>query len=184
MGAPVSGPVIVGWVAAALLAMTAGILAALGVTEDGLRMLVRATARTSLALFLAVFTASSLLHHWPRDGTRWLMANRRWVGLSFAVSHLLHLLALLGLAGWFPTFSGTIGWVTLAVGGAGFVVVAVLAATSSDRAVARLGRRRWERLHRAGVYYLWGVFTLTYLGRSVTLTGLLLAALVLRLARR
>jgi hypothetical protein len=46
-----------------------------------------------------------------------------------------------------------------------------------------LGARAWSRLHRFGLYYLWVVFTITYLRTSLVLTALLVAALVLRLRR-
>jgi DMSO/TMAO reductase YedYZ heme-binding membrane subunit len=142
---------------------------------------VRLTARTSLALFLAAFLASALRRRWPRPATAWLRQNRRYVGLGFAVSHLLHLLAILALGRWFPSALGAVPWPTLVVGGGGFVVVALLAATSSDAAVRWLGSRRWNGLHRAGVYYLWAVFTVTYASHGFVLPALLVGALVLRL---
>jgi DMSO/TMAO reductase YedYZ heme-binding membrane subunit len=161
--------------------MVAGLLATWGTSEAGLRVVVRATARTSLTLFLAAFLASALRRRWPTAATKWLLANRRYVGLGFAVSHLFHLLALVALGRWFPAALAGVTWPTLVVGGGGFVVVALLAATSSDAAVRRLGVRRWSALHRFGLYYLWVVFTVTYLGQSIGLAALLVAALLFRL---
>jgi hypothetical protein len=63
------------------------------------------------------------------------------------------------------------------------VVVALLAATSSDAAMRWLGIRAWTQLHRFGLYYLWAVFTITYARTSLPFTALLVAALVLRLRR-
>jgi hypothetical protein len=161
--------------------MVFGLLASGGTTEESLRRVVRWTARTSLVLFLAAFLASALWRRWPGGFTRWLIQNRRQVGLSFAVSHLLHLLAIVALARWYPQAFAGIPLVTVVFGGGGFLVVALLAATSSDAAVAWLGRTRWSRLHRAGLYYLWVVFTFTYAGQSLAVTAVLLGALVLRL---
>ena len=56
-----------------------------------------------------------------------------------------------------------------------------MAATSSDAAVRMLGTRRWRNLHRFGLYYLWIVFTVTYLRTSLPMAAVLVAALVLRL---
>ena len=56
---------------------------------------VRATARTSFILFLAVFTASSLAKLLPSALTRALAQERRYIGLSFAFSHLLHAAVLI-----------------------------------------------------------------------------------------
>lgn len=182
---PLAGPRLTGFVSLLLVGMVALLLAWAGWSADGLRLVVRATARTSLALFLLVFVTSALRRRWPTAATRWLLTNRRYLGLSFAASHGLHLLALVALGASFPAiFAARVQLPTLLVGGLGFVVVAALAATSSDRAVRWLGARRWSRLHTAGIYYLWGVFTLTYGARNVPCTLLLVAALVLRLRTR
>jgi DMSO/TMAO reductase YedYZ heme-binding membrane subunit len=178
------GPPVTARLGAVLVAGAAGVLAMAGWTEAGVRGVVRLTAFTSLALFLAVFVASALARRWPRPGTRWLLRNRRWVALSFAVSHGLHLLALIALGVWFPhPFLDDLEATTLVGGGIGYVAIAVLAATSNDAAVRRLGVRRWRRLHRVGIYLLWVIFTITLVGRPL-LVGVLLAALALRLAVR
>jgi DMSO/TMAO reductase YedYZ heme-binding membrane subunit len=178
------GLAITGRLSAVLVASATGVLVTMGWNEAGVRGVVRLTAFTSLALFLPVFVASALAQRWPRSGTRWLLRNRRWVGLSFAASHGLHLLALIALGVWFPhPFLDDLNAVTLVVGGGGFVAIALLAATSNDAAVRRLGVARWRRLHRAGVYFLWAIFTITLVGRPV-LVGVLGAALLLRLATR
>jgi len=149
-----------------LLAMSALILALEGAGEPGLRMWIRATARTSLVLFGAAFTASSLRSLWPTPVTGWLLRQRRYVGLSFAFSHGLHLVAILWLRSQLgPAFE--IDPVTIVVGGGAYVMIALLAATSSDRAVAWLGRRRWRMLHRVGVYWIWIIFANSYTARAV-----------------
>jgi DMSO/TMAO reductase YedYZ heme-binding membrane subunit len=178
------GPCLTLVLAAGLVAMVSVLLVATGWTEAGLRLIIRATARTSLVLFLAAFLASTLRRRWPSGTTTWLLQNRRYVGLAFATSHLLHLLAILGLREVSPQSFAEVPVATIVVGGGGFVVVALLAATSSDAAVRRLGVRAWTRLHRFGLYYLWAVFTITYLRTSLPLTALLVGALVLRLRRR
>jgi sulfoxide reductase heme-binding subunit YedZ len=178
------GTRLVGVLAAALVAMVAVILAIDGWTEPGLRLVVRATARTSLVLFLAAFLAAPLVRRWPGAFTRWLVANRRQVGLGFAISHLLHFLGLIALGRSFPHVFADVPAATFVVGGLGFVFVALMALTSSDAAVARLGPRRWSALHRTGLYYVWAVFTVTYASHAVVPTALLVAALVVRLRGR
>lgn len=152
--------------------------------EEAVRAVVRATARTSLALFLLAFLASTLARRWPGPLTRWLVVNRRGIGLSFAVSHLFHGAALVILGVWYPAFSATVDSATRIVGGLGFVWVAALAATSNDRAVRALGPRRWGWLHWIGVHYVWAVFFVTYLGTNAVLAAVLGGALALRVVRR
>ena len=151
---------IVGWSALAIGAMCAAIAVVAGTEEAGVRMAVRATARTSLALFLAVFVASSLRRVWRSDASAWLLRNRRYLGVSFAVSMGYHGLALYALAG-IPDSGFTLELSTLVGGGLAYVFTLVLAATSSDRAVAWLGRRRWRALHTTGVYYVSFIFAVT-----------------------
>lgn len=157
---------LVGIAALLLLAMSALILGWEGSGEPGLRMLIRATARTSLALFGAAFAASALRRLWPTPLTGWLLRQRRYLGLSFAFSHGLHALAILGLSLVLGD-AFEIDAVTIIFGGGAYVMIALLAATSSDRAVAMLGRRRWRLLHRVGVYWIWIVFANSYTARAV-----------------
>ena len=187
-----SGWSIVGWSALAIGVMCAGLLAAAGTGEEGVRVVIRATARTSVGLFVLAFVAAPLARAWPTAASRWLIANRRYVGVSFAVSHLAHLLALLTLVGWsIRSFFTTAGVATGVAGGIGYLFVAAMAATSFDRTAAWLGPRRWRHLHTTGVYYLWFVFFATFAPRAfaapafyATITLVLLAALGLRLGVR
>ena len=157
---------LIGTFALLLLAMSVLILTQAGTGEAGLRLLIRATARTSLVLFGAAFAASSLRSLWRRPATGWLLRQRRYLGLSFAFSHALHLLAIIGLSlvlG--DAFEA--GLVTVIFGGGAYVMIALMAATSSDRAYAWLGKRRWHRLHLVGVYWIWIIFANSYTARAV-----------------
>lgn len=185
----VGGWSIVGW--AALFVGLLGILivASAASGEEAAHRLLRATALTSVLLFSAAFSASSLRRLWPTPASRWMLENRRYLGVSFAVSHGVHLSAIL----WLATFAGDrfeVDQTTVVAGTLGFVFVAAMAATSFDRTAAWLGPRRWKILHTAGGYYLWFVFLATYLpntARSAWLIGpvvLLLAVLALRVAAR
>ena len=101
-----SGAAVSGWagrwrlfwaLTGALAAMSLGLLFVIGWDTDGYRMVIRATARTSLVLFLAAFAASAAFKLWPGPVTRWLRRNRRQLGLGFAMSHLIHALAIMAL---------------------------------------------------------------------------------------
>jgi DMSO/TMAO reductase YedYZ heme-binding membrane subunit len=133
-----------------------------GTGEEGVHAVIRYTARSSLTLFGAAFVASSVRALWPTAATRWLLVNRRYLGVSFAVSHAMHLTAILVLARTSSAFRADVDMVTVIFGGFGFVVAGMLAATSSNRAVAWMGARRWRALHKFGVYYLWFIFVVTY----------------------
>jgi hypothetical protein len=183
-----------GWRLVGAVAATIGALALLFAARDGfdpagLGMALRFTARTSLVLFLLAFCASSLRKLWPSPQTQWLLRNRRYVGLSFAASHGVHLAAILAFAATAPhEFREATSPVTFIFGGIGYAFIAALAATSFDRTAAALGPRAWKVLHRTGVFYLWVQFTLSFVkhhdGTAVYwgFLGLLAAAMALRVA--
>jgi hypothetical protein len=153
----------VGWAAVAIAAMVVSLLAVAGTDEAGLRLVIRATARTSVVLFALAFTASSLRRVWPGRASAWLVGNRRYLGVAFAVSHLAHLLAIFALAGW----SGRrlvemTEPVVLVFGGLAYLFIAAMTVTSFDRSAAWLGPRRWQRLHTVGAYFIWFIFTLNF----------------------
>ena len=141
--------------------MTALVLATAGSGEEGVRMLIRATARSSAILFLVPFLARPVRQLWRTDATAFLLRNRRYFGVSMAVSHLIHGIAIVWLITGFPG-AYEVNAMTLAGGGLGFVFIALMAATSSDAAVAWLGRARWQLLHRTGAWYLWFIFAFTF----------------------
>ncbi|AMG73693.1 Membrane protein [Sphingopyxis granuli] len=151
---------------AMLLVMSAIILAIAGSGVDGTRMLIRASARSSLLLFVAAFTASAIVRLRSTSATRWTIRNRRWLGLGFAFSHLIHLLAILWLFGAYGDRTPPPPIPTLVGGGIAYVFIALLAATSFDGAVRKLGAKNWQRLHKAGVWYIWLIFMVSYGGRA------------------
>jgi DMSO/TMAO reductase YedYZ heme-binding membrane subunit len=154
------------------------------------RTVVRHSAKIALLCFAAAFSASSLHSLFPSRTSRYLLGNRRMLGLSFALSHGLHLAALVALGLWFPDpFVGTLDAVTLVGGGIAYLFVLLMAATSWDGAVRALGPKRWRLLHTIGGWYIWTVFTQSYLPRALAdvsyapFAALLLAAAGLRIAR-
>ena len=156
------GPILLAWSGLGLAALVAGVAALHGVGEPGVRALLRATAASSLALFVAIFAASSLHRLVRRPATAWLVRNRRWVGLSMAASHTLHLAAITTLATRWPASGAAIPATTRAAGTLGYLALAALVATSSDAAQRRLGLARWRALHRTACWLLWLVFAASY----------------------
>src|ERR1700750_469223 len=61
---------------------------------EGVRMVIRFTAQSSLLLFCLAFSAAALARLHPNAWTRWQRRNRRYLGLGFAVSHALHAMAI------------------------------------------------------------------------------------------
>ena len=160
---------IVGWCALVLVTVTLAILAVKGVDEAGLRAVVRTTAQTSFVLFTGAFSASALCTTWPGPLTRWMLRNRRYLGVSFAVSHFIHLIAIVALALRLGD-QFKLNPATLVGGGLAYVFIAAMTATSFDRTAAWLGPRAWRRLHTAGGYWIWFIFLLSYAPRAAMIS--------------
>jgi methionine sulfoxide reductase heme-binding subunit len=178
-----------GLLSSLLAAMTLGFLVVRHWDVDGIRLVIRATARTSLVLFVLAFTASAMAELAPGEATRWQRRNRRYLGVSFAVSHFIHLAAIVSLAAadkalfWQLTNIGTI-----VLAGTAYLFIAAMTATSFDRTAAWLGPRKWRLLHLVGSWYIWISFAVA-IGKRVPLdrfywpmAALVLAAGLVRLA--
>lgn len=185
----IAGWSVVAWCSAALLAMTAVLLVVEGGGEEGVRTIVRASARTSVLLFMLAYSAAPLRVFWRAPATKWLLANRRYVGVSFAVSHTLHLAALVVLYRVSSEFRENLNATTIIGGGLAYVFLYAMTLTSFDRSAAWLGRRSWKVLHTTGMHYIWGIFLNSYLPRAlqapayIPLAALLVAGAGLRAAR-
>jgi DMSO/TMAO reductase YedYZ heme-binding membrane subunit len=179
---------LVGVLSLLLVAMTGWVLASHGGDVEGLRLAIRATARTSLVLFVMAFTASALADLLPSEATRWQRRNRRYLGVSFAVSHFIHLGVILALA----SVDQALFWKltnisTIVLAGSAYFFIAAMAATSFDRTAAWLGPRKWRLLHLIGGWYIWISFAVA-VGKRVPLdrfywpmAALVLAAAIVRL---
>ena len=158
-----------------------------GINESSFRIAIRFTARTSCILFLAAFCASSLRQISSNSLTNWLSSNRRYLGLSMAVSHGFHAVAITGVA--VLTSENMVRdnhGATL-----GYVFILLMTITSFKSPAAILGRRNWKILHTVGMYYLWLSFTIAFSERLneswfiyIPFVTVLILALILRLIQR
>lgn len=175
----------------AVALIAAGSLAAFDTAPEIWQHITRYTARLSFLVFVTVFASGALAALFPSDMTRWLRRNRRYTGLSFALAHFLHLIAIIGL---FVTIEELPELVALIGGGGAYIFIALMAMTSNDWSVRKLGPQNWRRLHLLGVWYVWAIFMNSYVGRLASetppepkwifalTTALGIAALALRIA--
>jgi methionine sulfoxide reductase heme-binding subunit len=151
----------------------------------------RWTARAAFPFFLIAYAASSLLRLWPGELTKALMRRRRQWGLGFALAHTIHLGAL-GIN--LIVFDQTRPALVLFGGGLAYGLMYLMAFTSNDWSMRKLGKR-WKLLHTIGIHYSWIIFTNSYAGSlfspdkdkfltAIIFVPLLLSALGLRLYLR
>ena len=181
-----------GWRLFAVLALT---LVALSVwiagmrqfEVDGVRLVIRFTARTSLLFFCLAFGAAALARLWPNAWTRWQRRNRRYLGVTFAASHAIHAIAIVCFAVMDPPgYAGATSLASYIFGGIGYAFIIAMTATSFDRTAAAIGARAWRMLHLTGGYYLLLQFMVSFGKRipEMPLYALFLIPLVVVFALR
>jgi DMSO/TMAO reductase YedYZ heme-binding membrane subunit len=178
---------LVGVASVLLVASQFALFSAGGSDEAGVRFVVRASARISFLLFLPVYLAAPLRQFRSTPITRWLRINRRYLGVTFGVAHLIHLLDIWLLAVLLgDAFQREA--IAIVVGGASYVFLVAMLFTSFDRTARWLGPIWWGRLHRTGLHLLWFIFAQSYTGNAlrdayyVPFALLVWGALALRIA--
>ena len=130
---------------------------------EGVRMVIRFTARTSLLFFCLAFSAAALAKLWPNGWTRWARRNRRYLGVTFAASHGIHAVAIAAFAVMDPAgYAAATSAASYIFGGIGYACVIAMAATSFDRTAAAIGPRGFRILHLTCGYYLWFQFMVAF----------------------
>ncbi|WP_233890197.1 hypothetical protein [Paraburkholderia flagellata] len=156
-----------------------------------LQYAIRATARTSFVLFLAVFLSTSLARLLPSALTRSLVRERRYIGLSFAASQVLHAIALIIYIRTAPEAF----WVgrtpaTNIPGSIGYLMILLLTVTSFAMPARLIGPANWKKLHLAGVWILAVIFAASFLTRAHLHAAylapgmIMVVAMLLRMAER
>ena len=143
--------------------------AEIAVTSDSppgfLLLWTRYSAHLAFVFLLLAFSASTLKVLVNNAQTRGLVRYRRQLGLGFATAHTFHLVALILFLSNLEGYSVD---ASVAVAGFGYVVTALLALTSNDYSVRRLGPAKWKQLHAIGISILMLYFFVAFSGRLLT----------------
>ena len=132
--------------------------------QENVGYLIRITAKLSFILFMLTFVASSLFHYIKNGVTTWLLTNRRYLGVSFAISHYIHLAALLLMTVHieFNVFEDR-GLFRTAIGATAYGFITIMTLTSFKGTRNLFGKNNWKRIHTVGGYLLWVIFAKSYL---------------------
>jgi methionine sulfoxide reductase heme-binding subunit len=182
---------LVGLIAAAILLASLALVVLNGADAAAVRLAIRNTARSSLALFLLAFGAASLHRLWQSRWSAWQLRNRRNLGVGFAISHATHAALIITFAVMAPAeFHEATSPATFIFGGTTYLFIIAMTATSFDRSAAWLGRRRWRLLHGIGGHVIWLNFLASEAKRAPQdprywgFVALVLAVMALRLIGR
>jgi len=145
---------------AVLLAMTAVDLSSpLGVSE-----MIQFSVRLAVPWLYIAFAASSLAVLAPVRFSRWLLRNRRIVGLCFAAGMAWQLFFILWmvLGHWGYYIEEAYSYFDLAEQLPGYVILIAMTVTSFKPGRSKLSTGQWRLLHKGGIYFLWAVVWSTY----------------------
>jgi sulfoxide reductase heme-binding subunit YedZ len=153
----------------------------------GTAPMILGSVRDALPLFLLAFTASSLARLWPSQLTRWLLRNRRYVGLGFAFGMAWHFCFVAYSLFSFGMSASGLAPRGLALDLFGLTFLLLMTLTSFRWSARRLSSANWRRLHKTGVYVIWFVATYIYMRHlesvlHVVAFSLLIAACLLRVS--
>ncbi|QWP79408.1 ferric reductase-like transmembrane domain-containing protein [Lysobacter sp. K5869] len=132
---------------------------------EGVHSAVRATARSSFALFLLAFTASAFATLLPGPASSALLRERRYIGLGFAFSHWVHAIVIYAYGRLAPEFWPSRTGLTNVPGSIGYLFLLAMTVTSFKPVARRMSATAWKRLHTAGMWVLAAVFALSYFKR-------------------
>ena len=144
------------------LILFASFFIALGFTEDATRLAIRWSARISVACFGLAFGASAIHYFSKNSLSFWLLMNRKYLGISFALIHLSHLVFLLILQYAFHPVFTLAKRTSLMGGGLAYLFLVLMFVTSFDTYKSKLSLQNWKRLHTVGGYWIWLIYTRSY----------------------
>jgi len=138
-------------------------------------------------LFSLAFAASGLHRQFHNSFTFWLLTNRKYLGISFAIMHLVHLCYLGVLQFNFHPVFEKAKTISLIGGGLAYFFIIMMLLTSFKIFSKYLSKRQWKWLHTIGGYWILYIFLRSYWKKALTeyeyypLTIMLVLVIVVRL---
>lgn len=157
-------------ISAFLVLVVGGVLFINSGSEESLRWSLRRTAGFAFVLFFVCFGAAAMHYFLRANFSKWLLRNRRYIGIGFALVFLTHglLVGLMVLLYPEPFLSQVPAGIFYG-GALSFSAAAIMGITSNDYSVRLFGRRGWSALHTSLGYYLAISWVLAYV--NIVKTG-------------
>jgi sulfoxide reductase heme-binding subunit YedZ len=142
-----------------------------GISGESILASMRIMLKVSFVLFFLVFTSSALSKIINHPVTNWLKLNQRYLGLSFAIHHLIVGCCILVLATQYnELFLDTTYPLQRIVGTFSYFMIVILAMTSSNRAVTLITPTLWKYIHVFGIYMVWTSFVFSYVRHTMRIS--------------
>ena len=164
------GKVVNGWRLYSLITVPICLVVVIAMTRvdlsnaEGISSLIRLSVRCSVPWLYLAFAASSLRVLFPGAFSRWLMRNRRILGLCFAAGMAWQLVFILWMVTrfWGYYVDEVYVFSDIAVQIPGYLFLIAMTTTSFMPVRRKLSPNQWRALHKTGIYFLWGTVWSTY----------------------
>ena len=147
------------------------------VTGAEISSMISFSVRWAVPFIYLVVAISSLKIIFPGAFTRWLMMNRKYIGLMFAVAMAWQGLFIFIMSYYFHDyyFSEIYYFRDEIEGSIGYIFLAAMVVTSFDFGRELVDSKQWRIIHKSGIYFLWAYpfsvywWTISYYGNPLTI---------------
>lgn len=131
---------------------------------ESVSSLIQLSVRLSVPWLYLAFIASSVQQLFPGRAGRWLLRNRRILGLSFAGGMAWQLFFISWMLLEYSDYYREEVYLPadLAVQVLGYAFLISMTLTSFKPFRRRLSKKQWRRLHTLGIYFVWATVWSTY----------------------
>jgi sulfoxide reductase heme-binding subunit YedZ len=130
----------------------------------GISEMIQMSVRCTVPLLFLAFATSAMAVLLPGTFTRWLLRNRRSIGLSYAAAMAWQLFFILWMwTGHWDYYTGEVyllGDIIFQV--PGYLTILAMTITSFHPVRRRMSLMQWRVLHKMGIYFLWFILVDTY----------------------
>jgi DMSO/TMAO reductase YedYZ heme-binding membrane subunit len=139
--------------AVVIIAMTGADLS----SGEGVSSMIQFSVRCAVPWLYLAFAASSLYALFPGEPTRWLLRNRKIMGLCFAAAMAWQGLFILWMVTLYSDYYVNEVYVLRDVieGLLGYLLLIAMTITTFKVARRRVRPEHWRWLHKTGIYFLW-----------------------------
>jgi hypothetical protein len=126
-------------------------------SASGVSSMIQLSVRCAVPWLFLAFAASSLQVVLPGTFSRWLLRNRKFIGLCFAAAMGWQLTFILWLVGVHTDYYVNDVYVLSDVveGTVGYSFLIAMTFTSFKFGRSLLNAKQWKLLHKSGIYWLW-----------------------------
>jgi sulfoxide reductase heme-binding subunit YedZ len=130
----------------------------------GVSSMIQLSVRCAIPWLYLAFAASSVHILFPGLFSRWLLRNRKIMGMCLAVAMAWQLLFILWMVGIYSDYYVEEVYVFTDVleGVVGYAFLIAMTVTTFKFGRSRITPKQWKLLHRTGLYVIWGYAWVVY----------------------